>query len=489
MVTLTSTRNIEASFPPYLITNHEKLGRRKEDDEEIGVFGAEKYFNGVINEDASSRISSISSVRSYDINHHHKNNGDHRQIHQRVPDIEQIQSKIHPSTPSVRSESSWNSRSMLLQNSEKKLNSSRSKSSKMNRMKFLASLGCSCSDKDSVDTKDAGEISFNNNNNHPSYENAIRKPNLVSSIRPSMDLADAINQMNRTPAKIEKARSCDFPCQEGSSSFRSTKSPSGLLTNAPPMIKSPFLGRAEINLCKSPEVFGSSSSLTVLEKGNKTMSFDRRPTMMSWDHTMPQPEEIVFPTGGITHHDSGSDASSDLFEIDSMTGKTNPFRARRLSDDTASSCMTPTHGYAPSEASIQWSVVTASAADYSAMSDCEETTTVRPHTTSRKVLSAKARILDAEIMHRRRSSTSTLLGCKNHKAVNVARDAYIGSPKMMNYEAGRMPFKSDSPTKFQSEVNNNFTDFNSRVGHHSFSTRSPIPRLHSPRNSHLLHIQ
>ncbi|XP_062111622.1 protein PHYTOCHROME KINASE SUBSTRATE 1-like [Humulus lupulus] len=486
MVTLTSARNTEA-FSPYM-TNHEKriqMGKKKEEDEEIGVFRAEKYFNGVIDDDTSSRISSISSVRSY--NHPYKN-GD-RQI-QRVPDIDQIRSKVHPRTPSARSESSWNSRSVLLQSTALK-NSSRSKSSKMNGMKFLASLGCkcSCSDKNSVDTKDVGEISFSKSgtSTNPSCGAAILKPNSVSSVRPSMDLADAINQMNRTP-RIEKAGSA-FPSREGSSSFRSTKSPSGLMRNVPP-VKSPFLGRPEI-LCKSPEVFGSSSS-PALEKGNKTMSFERRITMMSWDHATSRPNEIVSSVvnsaaGGINHHDSGSDASSDLFEIDSLTGKTNPFRARRLSDDTASGCMTPTHGYAPSEASIQWSVVTASAADFSVLSDCEETTTIRPQTTSKKMPSAKARILDAEVMHRRRSSTSALLGCKNHKAVNVAGDAYMDSPKI-NYDAGLMRYRSDSPASFQTEVNK-FTDFNSRVGHHSLSTQSPIPRLHSPRNSHLLYIQ
>lgn len=487
MVTLTSTRNTEASFSPYL-TSQEKhmtqLGRtKKEEDEEIGVFRAEKYFNGVIDDDTSSRVSST-SARTFNP---YKN---HDQIHG-ITDLELIKSKIQPRTPSVRSESSWNSRSILLQSSTAQKNSSRIKRSKLNGKKLLAGLGCnSCSDKDSVETKDVGEISFNKSSNSTStstnlsYGAVLRKPSIVSPVRPSMDLVEAITQINRTP-KMEKMGS-GYLSRETFSTFPNTKSPSGLPRNV--QSKSPF--RPEI-LCKSPEVFGSSSS-PALEKGKKTMSLERRLTMMSWDHATPRPEEVVFSSGAgvgglINHHDSGSDESSDLFEIDSLTGNTNPFRARRPSDDTASCCMTPTHGYAPSEASIQWSVVTASAADYSAMSDCEETTTVKPQTPSKMLSSAKARVLDTEIMQRRRSSTSTLLGCKNHKAVNVAGDVYITSPKT-NYESAQMRFRSDSPARFQAEITK-LTDFNSKVGQHSLATHSPVPRLHSPRNSHLLYIQ
>ncbi|PON57591.1 hypothetical protein PanWU01x14_173110 [Parasponia andersonii] len=512
MVTLTSARSSEAPFSPHLTSQekHTQLGRKKEDqDDEIGVFRAEKYFNGVIDHDeTSSRISGISSARSYTP---YKNDD---QIQTVIADLEQIKSKIQPRTPSVRSESSWNSRSMLLQSSSSSSsalkNSSRTKRSKINGKKLLSDLGCkcSCSDKNSVDTKDVGEISFNKSSSsnigttNPSYGGVLRKPSIVSPVRPGVDLIDAINQINTAPKMEAKVMGSGFLRRESFSTFPNTKSPSGLPRNAPLLMKSPFQGMSPEILCKSPEVFGSSSS-PALEKGNKTMSLERRLTMMSWDHhATPRPEELVFGAAnsgaGVVahhHHDSGSDASSDLFEIDSLTGKTNPFRARRPSDDTASGCMTPTHGYAPSEASIQWSVVTASQADFSVISDCEETitTSVKPQTTSKMVSSAKARILDRdrEIMQQRRRSSSTsasLLGCKNHKAVNVAGDVYRASPKT-SCDADHARFmRSESPARFQAEITK-LTDFNSRVGQHSLPTHSPIPRSHSPRNSHMLYIQ
>ncbi|CAB4264614.1 unnamed protein product [Prunus armeniaca] len=75
--------------------------------------------------------------------------------------------------------------------------------------------------------------------------------------------------------------------------------------------------------------------------------------MLPWD-------EFPANSGGVIYHnESDSDASSDLFEIESLTGKANPFLARQASDAATSGCMTPTTCYAPSEASIEWSVVTA----------------------------------------------------------------------------------------------------------------------------------
>ncbi|EXB38333.1 hypothetical protein L484_003197 [Morus notabilis] len=477
MVTLTSTHNtslsqafpsnVDASFSPYLSTKepfpvrslaepsrnfspivtatttqekHNHLGRNKEEDDEIGVFRAEKYFNGVIDDETSSRISSISSsTRSYP----YKNDG-------RL-NLEQVRAKIQPRTPSVRSESSWNSRSVLLQSGMK--NSSRTKSSKLNGKKFLASFGCKCSDKNSVETKNVGEISFNKSPSNASYKSALHhKSRIISPARPGLNLVE--------PLQIQKPPKVDI---------LSAKPPSGLRQFP---VRSALQGQdGDQILCKSPEVFGSPA----LQRGNKSHSLDRRLTMMSWDRpnavaTTPRAEEIVFnANSSANHHDSGSDASSDLFEIDSLTGKTNPFMVR-TSDDQTSGCVTPTTGYAPSEASIQWSVVTASAADYSVMSDCEETVT-RP--ASKMVLAPAQTRMSKEILPRRRSST--LLGCKSQKAVNVAGDAYRASTPRPSYEPN-MRFRSDSPARFQAEIAK-LTDFNTRVGQHSLAQ---IPRLASP---------
>ncbi|CAH2045688.1 unnamed protein product [Thlaspi arvense] len=59
-----------------------------------------------------------------------------------------------------------------------------------------------------------------------------------------------------------------------------------------------------------------------------------------------------------------SDSSSDLFEIENLTGKPKPCLTRQGSDAAS-----PTR-HAPSEVSIEWSIVTASSADFSVMSEC-----------------------------------------------------------------------------------------------------------------------
>lgn len=99
-------------------------------------------------------------------------------------------------------------------------------------------------------------------------------------------------------------------------------------------------------------------SIKVIEKKSKCLGVELGAT--------PRQEEIKFSatSHGDNYFEIESDASSDLFEIESLRGKGkgNPFLARQDSD-AASSCVTPI-AYAPREASIEWSAVTASAADF-----------------------------------------------------------------------------------------------------------------------------
>lgn len=442
--------------------NKKNSGRlsKKEQDEEIGVFGAEKYFTGLIDEE-SPRITSHKIARKY----------------QRTEDEVGIKNpdQIHETrTPSIRSESSsWNSQSALLQSGMKNnINPQiKKKNSKMiNKKKyFFPNLGCnycSCSDENAVDTineldhDDVGEISFKKSNNKSTA-------------------------INHRAVEINSKKLDREPCF----SFPSSKQGARIKND-----------EGKLAMRKSVEVFGSP---VALEKGhsNRSLSLDKR--LSNWDlgTSTQKPKaaadeiELDANSAGIVniYQDSESDASSDLFEIESLTEKTsNLFLTRLPSDDnTTSGCVTPTTCYAPSEASIEWSVVTAScAADVlSVMSDCE-------------LEQRKSSAADNKEIQRSKRPSNILLGCKSHKAVRVAGDAY--------YKAD-----DDHNNKSSSNNNNNETNFNRhRVVDPLVRRRSDsaihmarfhadqnnnvtqrvlpahsLPRLHSPRDSHLLYIQ
>ena len=242
-------------------------------------------------------------------------------------------------------------------------------------------------------------------------------------------------------------------------------------------VKLPLQGEVDEIGRKPLEVFGSP----VLGRRNKSLNLERRLKMLSWDAT-PKVEE--HSKGN--YNDTESDASTDLFEIESLTGKANPFLARHASD-AASGCVTPTTCYAPSEASIEWSVVTASAADFSVMSDYEER---RPSITLPSPIRTFSATTNAETKHNKEFQmrrSSGLLGCNSQKAVKVAGDAY-----KTNEKAGldpRMCRVSDSympATRFRAETK--LASFERTRTPRILATRS-LPRSHSPRASDLLYNQ
>ncbi|CBI31966.3 unnamed protein product, partial [Vitis vinifera] len=258
------------------------LGRKKAEDGEIGVFGAEKYFNGGMDEGKPSIANKIRGMNETP-RLANKNGGTNEENF-------------------MRSESSWDSQSALLTSVLR--NPPRNKTKMTPGKSLLASLccKCSCSDKNSVETDEyVGE-------NRSNKENCFTLPVAKSG-----------------------AGNLAVKLQLGEGEGRKPR--------------------------KSLEIFGSP----ILQKGHKSLSLERRLTMLSWEAT-PRVEEP-----GI-NNDTESDASSDLFEIESLSSRVAPFLARQESDGM-SGCITPTTCYAPSEASIEWSVVTASVADYSVMSD------------------------------------------------------------------------------------------------------------------------
>ncbi|KAL8518728.1 hypothetical protein ACS0TY_009905 [Phlomoides rotata] len=334
--------------------DHILLGKKTTDDREIDVFAAEKYFNEGLNRSPK--------VCTKDLSSHH---------HEKDAPIGILAVKEHPPTAplSIRSESSWNSRSALLHNV------SRNQKPRKANKSFLATIGCNCScaDNYSTDIDDCvGET------------NSIKSTSTAKSRK-----GDKTNDhLVRKPHSDSKFGEPELRVNsQGHFTF--------------PVFNSKIDEAAKR---KSPEVFGSP----VMEK---------KLPMITWDAIAPSvSEEIRIPSiSSEMQNDSDSDSSSDLFEIESLS-KGNPFLSRQASGGL-SGCRTPTNCYAPSEGSIEWSVITASAADFSVLSDSEEFTVPCP----KKVGINSKHGSFKEIPKLR---PSILSGCKNHRAVSIAGDAH-----------------------------------------------------------------
>ncbi|KAK4788541.1 hypothetical protein SAY86_019860 [Trapa natans] len=357
----------------------------KDEEGEIGVFEAEKYFNGEIDPDHESpkMVAPSKNLIRFD-----------------EPEEEEVIEPIKPrsrlrtrAAPSLRSESSLNSQSALLQNITTGI-PSRKRGSRRSLLSAIATgCRCSCSDKGSVDVVDdvniadsfstsvngkPGSGSFGALHAHGSGANAVADPRLSE--------------------EIQALKSWKFG-NPGRKNF----------SNLPPRSMKPSGGEEANKPRKSLEVFGSPPSLT--EKNSREgFGMEKRLNMVTtWDGN-PRKEADADGTE--------SDVSSELFEIESLTGKVTSY----LTTVATSDCPTPTTArYAPSEASIEWSVVTASAADFSVTSDSEETTS-RGRDCS--LLAKKGGANGDAARTRRRPVPAILLGCKSQKAVEVAEEIY-----------------------------------------------------------------
>ncbi|ESW25600.1 hypothetical protein PHAVU_003G049800 [Phaseolus vulgaris] len=435
---------------------------KKEENGEIGVFGAEKYFNAGESETPRS-VSSIATSKY---------------LHQRDEPVALATRKhtLQFGTPSTRSESTSNSQSAFLQTGMR--NSLRNKKDKCQAKSVLAGLGfkCSCSGKDSVD---AGEISFSKTATYGAVQGKTTTRKLVDIA--ALDASHSI-KLSKPNAELLKINNVYFKKEENfgvgvngrknSLSFSPLSSASGKQNHLVEMQAEQE--EEEIKPRKSLEVFGSP----ILKNRIKSLSFDKRVEMSSRDG-VPRTEEI----DSNYINDAASDASSDLFEIESIKSKSNPFLARQTSD-AASGCVSPTNGYAPSEASIEWSVATASAA---VMSDCEEQmseVTIRsPITTTYTLSNGKTK--PPREVHRRRPSM--LLGCKSHKAVRVAGDAFITHEHPSSTPEIRNRTNTSHVTRFPSVTK--LGNYGTKHGqqHHAYAT-SPLQHSHSPHASKLLYI-
>lgn len=415
-----NTMVVKFTHPPQINT------KKKVEDGEIGIFGAEKYFKGAMDEQLPRTPHSIKPPIY------------HPKELQRK-DEEPPKPKTGSKTPSVRSEASWNSRSGLLVNGcNPRID--RSKNGKTSSIKsLLTSLGCNCNDKASIKI-------------------AENKVHVNEPMKPPTKVAGGFidNKMN-----MKKEDCFAFP-----------------VLNTRPQLKNEVLEDKEGDIThvktrrNSLELFGSP----IMEKGKKSFSLERKLTMMNWDGVTPRSENIDIIG---ENNDAGSDTSSDLFEIESFstTNGNNSFLARQVSNGRSSNATLP-NGYAPSEASIAWSVVTASVADFSIISDYEDMKMSKTHnmTTNRNVKASGA----SGDMERVIKGTGILSGCTSHKSVRVAGEHVVVSSgdkvAVTNSITTKERARLDTMVpimKFQAET----------------KPMSSLPRGHSPRASNHLYIQ
>ncbi|XP_004236010.1 protein PHYTOCHROME KINASE SUBSTRATE 3 [Solanum lycopersicum] len=284
-------------------------------------------------------------------------------------DVPHVKHNSQSGTPSICSESSsWNSKNALLQNLGQNVVYP-TKQKKMTRMRFLPTFTCQgpCLDKKAVYVNESIGLGF-------SQTGSKRSPFALSSGPCGTEVQTHWDDHNLS---IEDQR-------------------------------------------KSLEVFGSGK----IGKGDIAVNLERKLSMLTWD-AIPKAQNLHGSSTACD--DMASDASSDLFEIENISSSEYGLLNTQTSGDY-SSCMSPTTQYdAPSEASIEWSVVTASAADYlSVISDYDEKNFgFGDYTSSRNTANKTTKIKNPAVKEVQKTHPSTgLLGCKTQKAVNVAETVH-----------------------------------------------------------------
>lgn len=255
------------------------IGKKKEGDGEIGVFNADKYFNGGIDEE----------------------NIDHQHAKNQQSNLSSPKEKIQNRTPSVRSQSSWNSQRALLQSGRK--NSIRNKNGKWNQGKSLLSTlscSCSCGDKNSVDIDEHKCESFPKRNFREEVELDQMKKSLINPRTEKMQTKKI--EDSRLGSKTEDFT---FP-----------------IVNPDPgnsERKQVFQDEEDEKKIKPSKVLDSP----VLAKEKECSSLEIRLDLFTLDIN-PRPEEIDNgPNSNGIFEGFESESSSDLFEIESFSTTNN----------------------------------------------------------------------------------------------------------------------------------------------------------------------
>ncbi|KAJ0049346.1 hypothetical protein Pint_15213 [Pistacia integerrima] len=382
------------------------LERSKSGEGEIGVFEAQKYYNMRL-DDGPIIIDTATTPGNRKAN----------QV-----ELLRVKTKSRPGTPSVSSEASWNSQTTLLPSYQRSLPRAQNKPKRVHvKSNFFAGLSChgSCNDKKSVYVSPNVEHveAVRGREHKRESTQTVHSPIMLDGrkLQPRLKVKDDFHKPT-------------YEKMSTTTSMESNKEELVAIAVANPSVQNLAIKRQlakekiiEEESRKSLEVFGSHT----LNKEVIEMNLERKLSMLSWDAI---PKTPKLPTSSVrsqVYEDIESDASSDLFELGNISGSGEALFTRGTSDGVPG-CMSPTP-YAPSETSIEWSVVTASAADFSAISDYDEkklTENFNASPGASKVAQTKSMVKDAQS-----GRSSKLLGCKSHKAVRVAENAYRTSEK------------------------------------------------------------
>lgn len=320
---------------------------------ELDVFRAERYFNEIINDkkDGSSLVVLRKNGDGRGINQNRHHRREKRDDLSSRSNMSSA-SRLKPQTPSIKSEGSFSTQIGLLLPKKGSVGH-----------KIFSGFQCkgSCLDKKSVYTTNTHQMVQSSPSSYQGKGNGYRK--------------------SRLP-------------HQGHFAF-------------------PIIDTASLHLDqprKSMEVFGLHQQCNQEIAQNP----ERKISILSWDAIPNSPTTTTCTISSTkkTSHcpstarveddvDVCSYASSDLFEIDNLLGV------------PCSNASTPY--YAPSEGSIEWSVVTASAVDnFSAFSDHDDHQKFTMPTERSKNITIERRK-----MQRSATSGGKFLGCASHKAVAV----------------------------------------------------------------------
>ncbi|XP_004493292.1 protein PHYTOCHROME KINASE SUBSTRATE 4 [Cicer arietinum] len=374
-------RDRDASFSSHLTPqkpnlcqphNHNHRDLLDDPTSELSIFDAHKYFNEVTNNDNVQKVTIGSNNHSSRVSPVVVNVNTETE-HIVIPDtpttryssasstvdgysnIRNYKARsFHAATPTASSEASWNSQQGLLShppgaisvniknpsNPNSNNNSNKPKTS-LSKPIWLFRRKCPCTGKKSVQVNEKKSTEL--------PKNRIKIPSPVSPSPPPMDNWDqtpnhVVTKSQRfqpvvTTVRVPFTDGFTFPVLNSNSTSTTVKPKNGVVLEDPP--------RDSLEVFRPPEEVAFDA---------KTLNFPFPPAM----------SRIIVDDG-----DAASDASSDLFEIESFSTATQSSHAAvyrrnsRDSFDEGSTTTAMTECYEPSEASIEWSVTTADGYDES----------------------------------------------------------------------------------------------------------------------------
>ncbi|KAL8218791.1 hypothetical protein R6Q57_022164 [Mikania cordata] len=404
----------EVSFSCYLnkseenmireLANHASEHPKSKQDEEIGVFRAEKYFKGEIEDGGDKKTIGFIDTKEKD--------EDFKEFDQSFPaNLRTDQTNMH--TPSVRLSVSCNSRSGLLPHVKQSIRKTENRSKTGT---FLARFGCNCINMKSTQIDEKRLIHVKENSKPDQFFNRMpdsdQKTDQVSTkmldrdLKPDQSSIKMLDSDQKTNQFSFRTNADDQKTGQLTSKF-AEPSPKN---NCPSfsVINSNNPNSNSSSNFKSNSKSGNLAGKVQGDNNNGRLSLGKKLTLLNdWDMDIPTEYAKYISSSRRYNNDEDSDSSSDLFEIESFSPTGDScFSAHRKSD------------YAPSEVSIDWSVVTASAADFSVVSDY--TGVVRAGGGDRRYSDKNGQFRGKKDGQKKRAGI--LSGCGSHKAVRVAGD-------------------------------------------------------------------